>query len=201
MRKIPLTPSLGEEKDLASNFIAGLFPLPSAEAFKELYDTFKKDHPKADHYPYAYCLNGTSKSSDDGEPGGSAGRPMMSLLDEREIDGLLIVARYFGGSKLGIPRLRRAFLASATQAIEKGRFGVYKEVFSYPVELSYSEYETLRNNAKRLSFSLENVVFDINVRTEIRSGARLDGLGEAVGLFDLALPEPQTQWTIQEVDS
>ncbi|MBE6127508.1 MAG: YigZ family protein [Erysipelotrichaceae bacterium] len=198
-RKVPLSPSLGEEKDLASTFVTGLFPLPSVEDFKTLYDQFKKDHPKADHYPYAYCLNGLSKSSDDGEPGGSAGRPMMSLLEDKEIDGVLIVARYFGGSKLGIPRLRRAFLYSAENAIQNARLGAYSDVFVYPIEVSYSEYEILRSHAKRLSFSLEKVEFAINVRAEIHSGARLTGFGEAVGLFDLVLPEPEIRHVLQEV--
>ena len=199
MRKIPLAPSFGEEKDLASSFIAGLFPLASAEEAKTLIDAFKKEHPKADHYPYAYCLNGLSKSSDDGEPGGSAGRPMMSLLEEKEIDGLLVVARYFGGSKLGIPRLRRAFLASCTQAISHGRYGAYFPVYSYAIELSYADYEILRNHAKRLSFWFEKVEFAINVHAEIRSGDRLDGLGEATGLFQLVLPEPIMLTSLQEV--
>lgn len=198
MRKVPLEASNGEEKDLSSSFLATLYPLKSAESFKDLYDAFKKKNPKADHYPYAYCLNGISKSSDDGEPGGSAGRPMMSLLDEQGIDGLLIVARYFGGSKLGIPRLRRAFLASCEDAIAHARFGEYKEVYSYHVELDYSVYEVLKNNAKRHRFSIENATFDLKVRAEILSSGRLDGLGEAIGLYDLDLGEPEIQLTLQE---
>lgn len=199
MSFVPLEPSDGEEKDLSSSFLATLYPLEDIASFKDIYDAFKKKNPKADHYPYAYCLNGMSKSSDDGEPGGSAGRPMMSLLQDKGIDGLLIVARYFGGSKLGIPRLRRAFLAAGEDAIAHARLGEYRPIYVYSIEVDYPIYETLKNNAKRHSFSIESATFDINVRAEIHSGGRLDGLGEAIGVYDLDLGEPQIIPMLQEV--
>lgn len=197
--KIPLTPSYGEEKDLASSFLAGLFPLKDASSFKELYETFKKEHPKADHYPYAYVLGGASKSSDDGEPGGSAGRPLISLLQEQGIEGAIIIARYFGGSKLGIPRLRRAFIASASSAITNGRFGAPVSVYQYAVEVDYPTYEILQSLRKRYGFSIENAVFDINVRAQICARDTLDGLGEALGLFDLKLGHPKRITIIEEI--
>ena len=199
MPKLPLSPSLGEEKVLASDFIAGLFPLPSLEQAKDIYERFRKEHPKADHYPYAYSLQGNVKSSDDGEPGGSAGVPLASLLKDEDIEGMIVVARYFGGTKLGIPRLRRAFLASAENAIENARLGEMKERFAYELEVDYSAYETLQKYANRLSFSMEDVVFDIKVRLKILSGDRLDGLGEKVGIFDLALPSPHIETYLEEI--
>ncbi len=201
MPKLPLSPSLGEEKILASDFIAGLFPLSSLDQAKEIYDQFKKDHPKADHYPYAYVLEGNAKSSDDGEPGGSAGVPLASLLKEKGIDGMIVVARSFGGTKLGIPRLRRAFVASAEEAIVNARLGEVKERFAYLLEVDYSAYETLKKFANRLSFSLEDVFFDIKVQLKLCCGDRLDGLGEKVGLFDLRLPEPSIETYIEEIPS
>lgn len=194
MKRVPLAPSQGEEKDLASSFVAELLPMEEAEQFKTLYEEFKKRHPKADHYPYCYRVRALGKSSDDGEPGGSAGRPMLSLLEEKDIDGLLIVARYFGGSKLGIPRLRRAFLAAANKAIEAGRFGTFVTRYEYDVELDYSTYEILKNNAKRHVFSIDDVIFDIKVRAKIHSGGTLERLGEKVGLplLDLGTPNPVT---------
>ncbi len=199
MKRIPLTPSQGEEKDLASSFEAELLPLEDVEQFKPLCDEFKKRHPKADHYPYSYRVRALSKSSDDGEPGGSAGRPMLSLLEENDIDGLLIVARYFGGSKLGIPRLRRAFLAAANAAIEAGRFGTYVTRYEYDVELDYSTYEILKSNANRLHFSIEDVVFDIKVRAKIHSSATLERLGEKVGLPTLDLGTPTEVTILEEI--
>lgn len=194
MSRIPLNPSLGEFKDLSSDFVAELLPLDSLEGFKLLYEQFKKRHPKADHYPYAYRLGEAGKSSDDGEPGGSAGRPLLSLLADKDIEGAVIVARYFGGSKLGIPRLRRAFLSAAETAVEAARFGSYQTVYRYSVEVDYSTYEILKNNAKRFSFSLVDVNFDVNVRATVLARDKLDTLGEKVGLYDLDLgPAEETQ--------
>ncbi len=190
---------MGEEKDLSSLFLAGLFPLSDPNGFKTLYDQFRKDHPGADHYPYALCLGELNRSSDDGEPGGTAGRPMLSLLLEKEIDGVLIVARHFGGTKLGVPRLRRAFLSSAEQAIAHARFGVYQEMLRYDVEVDYPTYEILRNGANRGLFSLQNPVFDIKVHAEIRSGDRLDGLLQRLGLYGLELGEPRIERVLEEV--
>ena len=194
MSRIPLNPSLGEFKDLSSDFVAELLPLDSLEGFKLLYEQFKKRHPKADHYPYAYRLGEAGKSSDDGEPGGSAGRPLLSLLADKDIEGAVIVARYFGGSKLGIPRLRRAFLSAAETAVEAARFGSYQTVYRYSVEVDYSTYEILKNNAKRFSFSLVDVNFDVNVRATVLARDKLDTLGEKVGLYGLDLgPAEETQ--------
>lgn len=199
MTRIPLTPSQGEEKDLASSFEAELLPLDEVEQFKSIYDEFKKRHPKADHYPYSYRVRALTKSSDDGEPGGSAGRPMLSLLEEKDIDGLLIVARYFGGSKLGIPRLRRAFLASANKAIEAGRFGVLVPRYEYEVEIDYSTFEILKSNANRHHFSLEDVIFDVKVHAKIHSGATLERLGEKIGLPMLDLGAPKQVTILEEI--
>ena len=201
MRRVPLGVYVGEEKDLASSFFCELHPLEDPSSFKELYDAFKKAHPKADHYPYAYVVNGASKSSDDGEPGGSAGRPLIGLLQSYGLDGVLMVARYFGGSKLGIPRLRRAFLASAEDAIKKAKIGEYVPMYLYDVELTYSEYETLRGAAERIGYRLQNEVYDVKVRAEIVSRSILDGLGEKVGLFDLTLPSPRQVDILEEVPS
>ena len=201
MPKIPLSPSLGEEKVLASDFVAGLFPASSLEECKEIYERFRKDHPKADHYPYAFVYQGSAKSSDDGEPGGSAGVPLASLLKERDVDGMLVVARYFGGTKLGIPRLRRAFLSAAEEAIKNARLGEEKRCYVYELEVEYSAYETLKKFANRLSFSVSDADFGIKVRLRLRSGDRLDGLGEKVGLFDLELPQPHEETHIEEIRS
>ena len=200
MPKIPLAPGFGEEKILASSFEAGLFPLSSLTESKDLYERFRKEHPKADHYPYAYCFQGNVKSSDDGEPGGSAGVPLASILKDNDIEGMVVVARFFGGTKLGIPRLRRAFLSAAEKAIDHARLGETRQRYTYSLEVDYSAYETLKKYADRLSFSINDVDFGMKVRLKIYSSDRLDGLGEKVGLFDLALPEPELETVLEEIE-
>ena len=197
MAYLPLEIAEGEFKNLGSSFHARLGPLPSVEGFKAIYEDYKKAFPRADHYAYAYRKEGLSKSSDDGEPAGSAGRPLLSLLEQKEIDGYVIVARYFGGSKLGIPRLRRAFLSAAEEAIAKARFGVEADAYAYHVELDYETYQILLNHAKRHHFSIEVESFDAKVKAKISSRDILTKAMEELGFPNL-LPEPETVRIILE---
>jgi len=115
-------PSVAEYKDRGSKFIAYAFHLSAKDAFKEQLQKVKAHHPKATHYCFAYRLgtNGTEfRVSDDGEPSGSAGRPILGQIDSRELtDTLIIVVRYFGGSLLGVPGLIQAYKTAASLALQ-----------------------------------------------------------------------------------
>ncbi|MCQ2815057.1 MAG: YigZ family protein [Bacilli bacterium] len=103
-----------------SKFIAIYFELNDDTKFKELLDQIKKAHPKAKHYVYAYRVKQKSKSSDDGEPHGTAGRPILEFLYKKGLNNCaLVVVRYFGGTKLGASRLLRAYLNSAIEVAKK----------------------------------------------------------------------------------
>ena len=173
MPRLPLEVSFGQCKCLGSEFDSELGPLGEETAFKGIYEAFRKKYPKADHYPYAYRLVSHSKSSDDGEPGSSAGRPLLSLLEEKDLYGYVIVARYFGGTKLGIPRLRRNIVEAAENAIAAARIGVEKELYAYPMEVDYSLYQLLTNLAGKWNFTLTETVFDIKVKTTLLSSVKL----------------------------
>ena len=173
MPRLPLEVSFGQCKCLGSEFDSELGPLGEETAFKGIYETFRKKYPKADHYPYAYRLVSHSKSSDDGEPGSSAGRPLLSLLEEKDLYGYVIVARYFGGTKLGIPRLRRNIVEAAENAIAAARIGVEKQLYAYPMEVDYSLYQLLTNLAGKWNFTLTETVFDIKVKTTLLSSVKL----------------------------
>lgn len=173
MPRLPLEVSFGQCKCLGSEFDSELGPLGEETAFKGIYEAFRKKYPKADHYPYAYRLPNHSKSSDDGEPGSSAGRPLLSLLEEKDLYGYVIVARYFGGTKLGIPRLRRNIVEAAENAIAAARIGVEKQLYAYPMEVDYSLYQLLTNLAGKWNFTLTETVFDIKVRTTLLSSVKL----------------------------
>ncbi|MGM9873655.1 MAG: IMPACT family protein [Bacilli bacterium] len=103
-----------------SKFIAILFPLEDEKIFKEYLEIIKKEYKKARHYVYAYRTKNASKSNDDGEPKGTAGRPILEVLYKKDlIDCAIVVIRYFGGTKLGAGRLLRTYVASASSVIEK----------------------------------------------------------------------------------
>ncbi|HWJ91254.1 MAG TPA: YigZ family protein [Flavisolibacter sp.] len=115
-------PSTAEFRDRGSQFLAHAFPLQSVDDFKKRLKTLKAEHPKASHHCFAWRL-GTDgnnyRSSDDGEPSGTAGRPILGQIDSRELtDAGLIVVRYFGGALLGVPGLINAYKTSASLALQ-----------------------------------------------------------------------------------
>ncbi len=115
-------PSIAEFKDKGSKFIAYAFPVNEVKDFKEKLAAIKKEHPKATHHCFAYRIgtDGTTyRVSDDGEPSGSAGRPILGQLDSKQLTNVLvIVVRYFGGTLLGVPGLINAYKSSAAMALQ-----------------------------------------------------------------------------------
>ena len=124
----------------------------------------------------------------------------MSLLEQRECDCcLLIVARYFGGTKLGIPRLRRAFIEAGEDAIRNAALFEKKPQFVYELTLSYSEFSTLQNNQARYGYQLRNSIFDVNVLTTCVSARIIDEIWEKLGLDASHLPNPRNEMQLVEV--
>jgi uncharacterized YigZ family protein len=128
--------SVAEFKDRGSRFIAYSFPIPDTHAFKENLATIKKEHPKATHHCFAYrlALDGNNfRVSDDGEPSGTAGRPILGQIDSRQLTNvLIIVVRYFGGTLLGVPGLINAYKTAAALALQ------VTPVVRKPVEINYT---------------------------------------------------------------
>ncbi|TDH27742.1 YigZ family protein [Segetibacter sp. 3557_3] len=115
-------PSVAEFKDRGSKFIAYAFPLSDTDIFKKHLQALKKEHPKAVHFCFAYRI-GTDgnnfRTSDDGEPAGSAGKPILGQIDSKELsDVLVIVVRYFGGTLLGVPGLINAYKTTTALALQ-----------------------------------------------------------------------------------
>ena len=101
-----------------SKFYAILLPLENVDDFKGLLAEVKKEHKKAKHVVYAYRVGMVSKSCDDQEPKGTAGRPLLELLLKRDLNNCVIfVARYFGGTKLGASRLLRTYLQAGIDTV------------------------------------------------------------------------------------
>ena len=119
------TPSEGLFKDNGSRFIALAYPVENEQEVKDHVSALKKEYHDARHHCYAYRLGHTGetfRSSDDGEPSGSAGRPILGQIDSVALsDVLVVVVRYFGGIKLGIPGLIRAYKTSTADALSNAR--------------------------------------------------------------------------------
>lgn len=106
-------PAVAEFKDRGSKFIAFAYPIETADDFKKHLQQLKKEHPKAVHHCFAYRIGTDGNNfrvSDDGEPSGSAGKPILGQIDSKEVTNItVIVVRYFGGSLLGVPGLINAY--------------------------------------------------------------------------------------------
>lgn len=104
-----------------SKFITKLVKINSEDEVKDILKQVKSDYNNATHYCYAYIINGKNKASDDGEPSGTAGFPILNVLKQNNLDYLIcIVIRYFGGIKLGTGGLVRAYTNSAVEALKEG---------------------------------------------------------------------------------
>jgi len=103
-----------------SKFNATYYEIENDLEVKEILEQVKKNNKDARHICYAYICNGNARFSDDNEPKGTAGKPIYQVLDRNHINkGLVIVVRYFGGTKLGASHLLRAYVKAASEVIKK----------------------------------------------------------------------------------
>ena len=132
-----------EFKDRGSRFIAFAYPLTEVSEFKEKLASLKKDHPKAVHHCFAYRLGldgNNFRVSDDGEPSGSAGKPILGQIDSRNLTNVLIVVvRYFGGTLLGVPGLINAYKTAATLALQVIPSVSKSVLINYRIHFDYTQ--------------------------------------------------------------
>ena len=148
-------PSVAEFKDKGSKFIAYAYPIKSTDDFKVALQKTKLLHPKASHHCFAYRLgldNNVFRVSDDGEPSGSAGRPILGAIDGKEVtDVLVIVVRYFGGTLLGVPGLINAYKLTASLALQTTPL-VQKPILSvYELQFDYTQTNIVMAIVKQLN--------------------------------------------------
>ncbi|MCH8903506.1 MAG: YigZ family protein [Bacteroidetes bacterium] len=138
--------SMGEGlyKEKGSKFIGYAYPIRNKKEVTGILEAIRKDHPKSRHVCYAYKLgieNPEYKSYDDGEPSGTAGQPILSVIENRELTNVLMaVVRYFGGTLLGASGLVRAYKRASNEALENIKIRTkflrvsYELIFDYGLE-------------------------------------------------------------------
>ncbi len=133
-----------------SRFITLLYKI-SNDDINAIIDGVKKDYPDATHYCYAYIIDDKKKASDDGEPSGTAGIPILKVLENNNLTNILcLVIRYFGGIKLGANGLIRAYTKACANAIKETTL---KELIDgYNVDISF-QYERI----KEVDYLLKNI--------------------------------------------
>ena len=149
-------PSEGEYKEKGSKFIAFTYFVSDESSFKEKLEQLKKEHFKATHHCYAYRLGIDGKNyraNDDGEPSGTAGRPILGQIDSFGLTNvLIIVVRYYGGTKLGTSGLINAYREAAKNALDKSQ-KIEKIIESIvEVSISYNQLNEMMQFLKQYQF-------------------------------------------------
>jgi|688.fasta_scaffold14924_14 uncharacterized YigZ family protein len=179
----------GEFKSLNSKFIAYVFPFHQKEVLQGILGQLKKEHPKASHWCYAYRVgyqNEEFRANDDGEPSGSAGKPILNQLYSHEVkNALIVVVRYFGGTKLGVPGLIEAYKEAANDALKNANFVFEDEIFEMKYFVSMTKYYQIMPFIKKHQITIlsESIIGnEINLTIKGNKEA-LDGLKMLIESF------------------
>ena len=169
--KTILGQSEGLFRDRGSKFIALAYPLNSLDQVEEQLILSRKLHPKSRHHCYAYRFgpDGSQyRANDDGEPSGTAGRPILGQLDSFEVTNLIIiVVRYFGGTKLGTSGLINAYRTAAREALSEAQI-VSKTVKAYyRIEFEYGKMSNVMSAVKGSAFEIIQQHFETTAHIDI----------------------------------
>lgn len=150
--------AFAEFKDRGSRFLAYVYPAQATDDCKRLLQQARKDHPKAVHHCFAWRIGADGsvfRQSDDGEPSGTAGRPILGQIDSRKLVNVaVIVVRYFGGTLLGVPGLINAY-KSATAMVLQLVPVVQKPVeIVYELQFDYTQVNDVMNIVKQYNCSV-----------------------------------------------
>ena len=167
-------PAQGLFKDNGSRFIAFAYPVETEDQVKELVQALRKEYHDARHHCYAYRLGYKGdvwRASDDGEPSGSAGRPILGQIDSLGLsDVLVVVVRYFGGIKLGIPGLIRAYKTSTSDALSSAQIVEKIAAQNFGISFDYLSMNAVMKVLKDMDLPQSNQMF--GERCSIHPGAR-----------------------------
>lgn len=146
-------PSTGEFRDRGSKFLAYAYSVYEEATIDQHLEEIKKLHPKARHHCYAWRLGldgNQYRANDDGEPSGTAGRPILGQIDSFELTNVLvIVVRYFGGTKLGVSGLINAYKVSAAAALEVAQIEERQLENIYTLTFGYERMSDVMNAVKQ----------------------------------------------------
>jgi len=178
-------PSEGFYKDKGSKFYAFAFPVYSEDEIKAIQKNLRKKYHDARHHCYAFRLGADKKiyrSSDDGEPANSSGPPILGQIQSKDLSNILIVVvRYFGGTKLGIPGLIKAYRTAALDAINNGKIISKTENIKFKIEFEYPEMNSVMRIIKEENLDLINQKSELNC--EITLSVRKKNVNSIIDRF------------------
>jgi uncharacterized YigZ family protein len=174
------------EEVKGSSFIAFVTRIESLRDVETHLQTIRTNHEDANHHCYAYKLGQVVKFSDDGEPGGTAGRPMLEVLQKRKLDHILaVVTRYFGGTKLGAGGLVRAYSGALAKALDDA--GVLE--IRDRVTLSFEVPFAMMDSTHRFVESVDGLKIEGLEYTASGMKLSVSFFAEAEGMFKKQLTE------------
>ena len=179
-------PALAEFKDRGSKFLAYTYPVTDIEGAKKHLANLKKEHPKAVHHCLAYRMGvdgSTFRVSDDGEPAGSAGRPILGQIDSKQLTNVLVVVvRYFGGTLLGVPGLINAYKTATSLALQLSPIIQKPIEISYTLNFDYQQMNEVMMVIKQYNCSVVHQVAQLFV--ELKVGIPKNRLEEVIAKID-----------------
>ena len=156
-----------EFEEKRSIFIGHAIPIKSADEAADFIKTKKREFADATHNVYAYILEGgrVAKYSDDGEPQGTAGMPVLDTIKKNGVDGVcIVVTRYFGGTLLGAGGLVRAYAHAAKLALDAANVITYEKYDVLTLACGYSEYQKFMPIIRTFDAVIDDTVFEADVK-------------------------------------
>lgn len=168
-------PATGEFKDRGSKFLAHAYPAGTEEEAMGFVEALRKEHFKARHHCFAWRLGLDGqrfRANDDGEPSGTAGRPILGQIDAAGLtDVVVVVVRYFGGTLLGASGLIQAYRESAAEALRQARVVEKIVQDNFQITVDYGLMPELMNAIKKLDLDISRQDFN-DTGAEIEIGIR-----------------------------
>jgi uncharacterized YigZ family protein len=163
--------AIAEYKERGSRFLAYSFPLKDAANLKKHLQQLKTEHPKATHYCFAYRIGidgNNFRSSDNGEPPGTAGKPILGQIDSKNLtDILIIVVRYFGGTLLGVPGLINAYKTSSSLVLQCTPIILKTIEIRYTLQFNYTEINEVMRVIKEYNCTIYKNEMQLFCKMEI----------------------------------
>ncbi len=144
-----------------SRFLGFAKHIEKTEQAEEFLEFLHQKYSDARHICFAYQLENTAKLSDDGEPSGTAGKPILSLLEKKNLINLIVaVVRYFGGIKLGANGLLRAYTSTANKTLDNAGIVEWHNAKIYQLTMDYKDYQPFLNKIKNRHIAILDTNFD-----------------------------------------
>ncbi|WP_328603194.1 YigZ family protein [Amycolatopsis sp. NBC_00345] len=168
------SPGLHEIEIRRSRFLCALAPVAGEAAAREAIAARRKAEPAARHHCHAFVLGPdgrTQRSSDDGEPAGTAGIPMLEVLRRRAVtDTVAVVSRHFGGVLLGAGGLIRAYGQAVSEALDAVGVVEYRRLRLVDVEVDYTRAGRMENDLRSSSYTVKETRFDATAHFAVGLG-------------------------------